>query len=129
MWKHCSSPPLLLIYAYGQPNSHSLCSFLSLLIYTIFAMGRCCSLSTRSTCRNPRPTCTHHPRTAVHLLYPIPYVSIYMQYILLSPPTCFFAPTFLTSVKVTLFAHCIPTKLFLYVSCMYHMMFVYILCT
>src|SRR4029434_1579569 len=92
-------------------------------------MGPCCSLSTRSTCRNPRPTCTHHPRTAVHLLYPIPYVSIYMQYILLSPPTCFFVPTFLTSVKVTLFAHCIPTKLFLYVSCIYHMMFVYILCT
>src|SRR4029434_4428439 len=30
-------------------------SFLSLLIYTIFAMGRCCSLFTRSTCRNPRP--------------------------------------------------------------------------
>ena len=29
--------------------------FLSLLIQTIFAMGRCCSLSTRSTRRNPRP--------------------------------------------------------------------------
>src|SRR4029434_635644 len=62
MWKHCSSPPLLRIYAYGQPNStHSLCSFLSLLIYTIFAMGRCCSLFTRSTCRNPwqiAPTAT-----------------------------------------------------------------------
>src|SRR4029434_6805471 len=28
MWKHCSSPPLLPIYAYGQPNStHSLCFF------------------------------------------------------------------------------------------------------
>src|SRR4029434_3880468 len=25
MWKHCSSPPLLLIFAYGQPNfTHSL---------------------------------------------------------------------------------------------------------
>src|SRR4029434_1682500 len=23
-------------------------------------MGRCCSLSTGSTSRNPRPTCTHH---------------------------------------------------------------------
>src|SRR4029434_7388846 len=29
--------------------------FLSLLIQTIFAMRRCCSLSTRSTHRNPRP--------------------------------------------------------------------------
>src|SRR4029434_5953228 len=29
--------------------------FLSLLIQTIFAMGRCCNLSSRSTCRNPRP--------------------------------------------------------------------------
>src|SRR4029434_4441176 len=41
--------------------THSLCSFLSLLIWTIFAMGRCCSLSTRSTCRNPwqiAPTAT-----------------------------------------------------------------------
>src|SRR4029434_867467 len=65
MLKHCSSPPLLLIYAYGQPNSHSLCSFLSLLIYTIFAMGRCCSLFTRSTCRNLRQIAP----TATGLLY------------------------------------------------------------
>ena len=65
--------------------------FLSLLIQTIFAMGRCCSLSTRSTCRNPRPTCTHHHRAPVHLLYPIPYASIlYTVYILLPPPTMFF---------------------------------------
>src|SRR4029434_486661 len=76
--------------------------FLSLLIQTIFAMAPCCSLSTRSTCRNPRPTCTHHHRTAVHLLYPIPYASIYMQYILLTPPTCFSVPTLLTHVTVTL---------------------------
>src|SRR4029434_4941248 len=67
MWKHCSSPPLLLIYAYGQPNStHSLCSFLFLLIQTIFAMGRCCNLPTRSTRRNPlpiAPTATALPYT------------------------------------------------------------------
>src|SRR4029434_9987558 len=40
--------------------------FLFLLIQTIFAMGRCCSLSTRSTCRNPRPiapTATAMPYT------------------------------------------------------------------
>src|SRR4029434_6438127 len=72
-------------------------------------MGRCCSLSTQSTCRNPRPACTHHHRTAVHLPYSIPYASIYMQYILLPPPTCFSVPTLLT--PVTLCAHCIPTKL------------------
>src|SRR4029434_10936607 len=66
------------------------------------AMAPCCSLSTRSTCRNPRPTCTHHHRTAVHLLYPIPYASIYMQYILLTPQTCFSVPTLLTHVTVTL---------------------------
>src|SRR4029434_1763367 len=54
MWKHCSSPPLLLIYAYGQPNPTHVLSFSS-PSPSIFAMGRCCSLSTRSTCRNPRP--------------------------------------------------------------------------
>src|SRR4029434_3357009 len=84
-------------------------------------MGRSCSLSTRSTCRNPRPTYTHRHRTAVHLLYPIPYASIYMQYLLLlSPPTfLFFVFLFLllTPVTVTLLAHCLPNKLFLYVSC------------
>ena len=90
-------------------------------------MGRCCSLSTRSTCRNPRPTCTHHHRTAVHFLYPIPYASIYIQYILLPPPTCFSVPTLLTPVTVTLWAQCIPIKLFLYVSCIYHLMSVYIM--
>src|SRR4029434_7422246 len=32
MRKHCSSPPPLLIYAYGQPNStHSLCFFFPFL--------------------------------------------------------------------------------------------------
>ena len=53
--------------------------FLSLLIQTIFAMGRCCSLSTRSTRRNPRPiapTATHCrtltlPRTLCLHLYTI----------------------------------------------------------
>src|SRR4029434_9211115 len=40
--------------------------FLSLLIQTIFAMGRCCSLATRSTSRNPlpiAPTATALPYT------------------------------------------------------------------
>src|SRR4029434_8474735 len=92
-------------------------------------MGRCCSLSTRSTCRNPRPKCTHHHRTVVHLLYPILYASIYMQYILLPPPTCFSVSTLLTPVTVTLSAQCISTKLVLSVSCIYHWMSVYILCT
>src|SRR4029434_10754683 len=37
-------------------------------------MGRCCSLSTGSTSRNPRPTCTHHhpycrSLTLPHTLY------------------------------------------------------------
>src|SRR4029434_11042504 len=68
-------------------------------------MGRCCNLSTRSTCRNPRAHCTHRHRTAVHLLYPIPYASIYIQYIVLPPPTCFSVPTPLTPVIVTLSAH------------------------
>src|SRR4029434_3290133 len=58
-------------------------------------MGRCCSLSTRSTCRNPRANCTHRHRTAVHSLYLI-------RYILLPPSTCFSAPTPLTPVAVTL---------------------------
>src|SRR4029434_9587214 len=103
--------------------------FFFLLIQTIFAMGRCCSLSTRSTRRNPRPTCTHRHRTAVHLLYPIPYASNYMQYILLPPPTCFSVSTLLTPVIVTLSAQCIPTKLVLSELCIYHRMSVYILCT
>ena len=89
-------------------------------------MRHCCSLSTRFTCRNPWPTCTHHHRTAVHLLYPIPYASIYMQYILLPQATCF---SLLTPVTVTIWSQCIPTKLFLYVSCIYHIMFVFTLCT
>src|SRR4029434_165801 len=45
------------------------------------------------------------------------YASIYMQYILLPPPTCFSVPTLLTPVTVTILAQCIPTKLFFYVSC------------
>src|SRR4029434_4572680 len=94
-------------------------------------MRCCCSLSTRSTCRNPQPTCTHHHRTAVHLLYPIPYASIYMQYMILYDFTspCFSVPTPLTPVIVTLSAQCISTKLVLSVSCIYHWMSVYILCT
>src|SRR4029434_4542078 len=91
-------------------------------------MGRCCSLFTRSTCRNPRLICTHHHRAAVHLLYPIPYASIFMEYILLPPPTCFFcsySPSTCNSNPMST----VYTKLFLYVSCIYHMMFVYILCT
>ena len=68
-------------------------------------------------------------RTAVHLLYLIPYASIYIQYILLPPLTCFSVPTPLTPVTVNLWAQCIPTKLVLFVSCIYHWMSVYILCT
>src|SRR4029434_10262991 len=64
-----------------------------------------------------------------HLLYPMPHASIYMQYILLPPPTCFSVPTLLTPVTVTLWAQCIPTKLVLFVSCIYHRMSVYKLCT
>src|SRR4029434_6911531 len=89
-------------------------------------MGHYCSLSTRSTRRNPRLTCTHHHRTAVHLLYPIPYASIYMEYILLPPPTCFvcsYSPSTCNSNPMST----VYTKLFLYVSCIYHMMFVYIM--
>src|SRR4029434_2335208 len=62
------SPPLLLIYAYGQPNSTHSQFFLSLLI---FAMGRCCSLSSRSTCRNPRPTAP--TATVLPYTYSTPY--------------------------------------------------------
>src|SRR4029434_4858422 len=45
--------------------------FLSLLIQTIFAMGRCCSLSTWSTCRNPRPIAP--TATALPYTYSTPY--------------------------------------------------------
>src|SRR4029434_6787600 len=55
------------------PTHSVLFLFLFLLIQTIFAVGRCCSLSTRSTCRNPWPTCTHYHQIAVHLFYPILY--------------------------------------------------------
>src|SRR4029434_3758484 len=59
--------------------THSLCSFSFSPNLSIFAMGRCCSLSTRSTCRNPRPiapTATHCrtltlPRTLCLHLYTI----------------------------------------------------------
>src|SRR4029434_4156354 len=62
-------------------------------------------------------------------LYLIPYASIYIQYILLPPSTCFSVPTPLTPVIVTLSAQCIPNKLVLSVLCIYHRMSVYILCT
>src|SRR4029434_1298271 len=45
--------------------------FLSLLIQTIFAMGRCCSLSTRSTRRNPWPIAPI--TTALPYTYSTPY--------------------------------------------------------
>ena len=79
--------------------------------------------------QKPLANCNHRHRTAVHLLYPIPYASIYIQYILLPPSTCFSVPTPLTPVIVTLSAQCIPTKLVLSVLCIYHRMSVYILCT
>src|SRR4029434_1869962 len=79
--------------------------------------------------QKPSTNCTHCHRTAVHLLYLIPYASIYIQYILLPPSTCFSVPTPLTPVIVTLSAQCISTKLVLSVSCIYHWMSVYILCT
>src|SRR4029434_5136997 len=91
-------------------------------------MGRCCSLYPVYL-QKPSTNCTHRHRTAVHLLYLIPYASIYIQYILLPPSTCFSVPTPLTSVIVTLSAQCISTKLVLSVSCIYHWMSVYILCT
>src|SRR4029434_3065226 len=103
--------------------------FLFLLIQTIFAMGRCCNLSTRSTCRNPQPitpTATALPYT-YSTSYPM--LAFTVQYILLPPPTCFSVPNPLTPVIVTLSAQCIPTKLVLFVSCIYHWMSVYILCT
>src|SRR4029434_5920716 len=53
------------------------------------------------------------------------YASIYIQYILLPPLTCFSVPTPLTPVIVTLSAQCISTKLVLSVSCIYHRMSVY----
>src|SRR4029434_4565155 len=79
--------------------------------------------------QKPSTNCTHRHCTAVHLLYLIPYASIYIQYILLPPLTCFSVPTPLTPVIVTLSAQCICTKLVLSVSCIYHWMSVYILCT
>src|SRR4029434_10489404 len=104
--------------------------FLSLLIQTIFAMGRCCSLSTRSTCRNPRPTAPPATGTALPYTYSTSYPMLAFIYnILLPPPTCFSVPTPLTPVIVTLSAQCISTKLVLSVSCIYHWMSVYILCT
>src|SRR4029434_8219882 len=90
-------------YAYGQPNStHSLCSFsfspnldylrhgtLLLSLYPVYL-------------QKPSTNCTHRHCTAVHLLYLIPYASIYIQYILLPPSTCFSVPTPLTPVTVNL---------------------------
>src|SRR4029434_1086666 len=98
--------------------------FLFLLIQNIFAMGRCCNLSTQP---GSLSHCTHRHCTAVHLLYLIPYASIYIQYILLPPSTCFSVPTPLTPVIVTLSAQCISTKLVLSVSCIYHWMCIYIM--
>src|SRR4029434_3024081 len=88
-------------------------------------MGRCCSLSTRSTCRNPRPT------APIATVLPYTYSTLYsmLAFILLPPPTCFSVPTLHTPVTVNLCAQCIPTKLVLFVSCIYHRMSVYILCT
>src|SRR4029434_5976941 len=130
MWKHCSSPPLLLIYAYGQPNStHSLCSF-SFSPNLDYLRHRTPPYALYPVLLQKPPTnCTHRHCTAVHLLYLIPYASIYIQYILLPPSTCFSVPTPLTPVIVTLSAQCISTKLVLSVSCIYHWMSVYILCT
>ena len=129
MWKHCSSPPLLLIYAYGQPNPTHLLSFSS-PSPSIFAMGRCCSLSTDLPVETLGP---HAPITTV-LPYtystPYPMLAFYIQYIYYCHhQPCFSVPTLITPVTVTLWAQCIPTNLCLYVSCIYHMMFVYILCT
>ena len=93
-------------------------------------MGRCCSLSTRSTCRNPRPIAP--TATALPYTYSTPYpmLAFYIQYIYYCHhQPCFSVPTLITPVTVTLWAQCIPTNLCLYVSCIYHMMFVYILCT
>src|SRR4029434_9519933 len=45
--------------------------FLSLLIQAIFAMGRCCSPFTRSTCRKPRPIAP--TATALPYTYSTPY--------------------------------------------------------
>src|SRR4029434_7243991 len=86
--------------------------FLSLLIQTIFAMGRCCSLSTRSTCRNPRPiapTATALPYT-YSTSYPM--LAFSCNVIIATINIVFCSITLLTLVIVTLRAHCIPTKLF-----------------
>src|SRR4029434_2667283 len=64
----------------------------------------------------PSANCTHRHQTAVHLLYPIPYANIYIQYILLPPPTCFSVPTPLTPVTVTLVCSVYPLNW----SCLYH---------
>src|SRR4029434_8906085 len=73
MWKHCSSPysssTSMHIGSQTLPT-HSVL-FLSLLIQTIFAMGRCCSLSTRSTRINPRPIAP--TATALPYTYPTSY--------------------------------------------------------
>src|SRR4029434_7553283 len=60
--------------------------------------------------------CTHRHRTAVHLLYLIPYANIYIQYLLLPPPTCFSVPIPLTPVTVTLVYSVYPLNW----SCLYH---------
>ena len=88
-----------------------------------------CSLSARSTCRNPRPTRTHTHHTAIHSFYPILYAIAFSCNVY----NCHHRHVFLfllllTLVTVTLWAHCIPTKLF----CMYHVYTIwclYVLCT
>src|SRR4029434_40187 len=99
--------------------------FLSLLIESIVDMDRCCSLSTRCTCRNPRPIAP----TALPYTYSTSYPMLAFIYNIDTESTCFSVPTPLTPVIVTLSAQCISTKLVLSVSCIYHWMSVYILCT
>src|SRR4029434_2605173 len=97
-------------YTYWQPNStHPLCPFLPLLVWT--SVECCCSLSTRSTCRNPRPSCTHLHHTVMPLFYTKVCASFTCNV-----HNCHHQHSFLFHYSTypcnsNLRAHCIPTKL------------------
>src|SRR4029434_4132425 len=108
--------PLTLFYSFS-PN------------LDFFVMGRCCSLFTRFTYRNPWPTAP----TATILPYtystPYPMLAFICNIYIITTTDMFFCSSPLYPCNSNPTVQCIPTKLVLFVSCIYHRMSVYILCT
>src|SRR4029434_597690 len=122
VWKHCSSSTTHIDRR--TLPTHSVSFFLSYRLSSLWDAAVVSPpdppVETLGNLHPPPPHC----RTLT-----LPHANIYIQYILLPPPTCFSVPTPPTPVTVTLSAQCISTKLVLSVSCIYHWMPVYILCT